>query len=956
MMNPSVSSAINPKEKALAAILLLLVLATYYNGVVIRGRTFMSTIERSYQLGHYHYSGTYWHVSRKFPTIDPAAANQINLPTAALENHYLKTLQLPLWNPFSGLGRPYNADMNSYAFFLPIYLFKLFPSLIMYDLFLLLRLFVAGFFLYLLLRFFRCPVWGALAGAAFYMFNSHFQAYVDMDHLNVTMWLSPMAYLLVRFLFSLNTRFLFGFILCSAGSFYGGNPNEFILVHFFLICFFAFLLAAKKNGRLEKKPILLFYLVLGLGLSLLTASLKLIPFLEFWRNSYSSRTGGATGTAVFLPVRRFLTQVLTPNTIFEGPNYWGYLILGLTLFSLFNLARKRWRFREKLVAFHGVMLFFVISKVCNAPYIKWIGNLPLFSDIHYVKYCSLIYYLTSVLAAFALIYLGDPFRDVKAKVIRVLIFSFCVFSPHILFGFLSKDLFFRQSERGQTLLYISAFFLIVGSFVIFLQITHQNRFIKAGALVTLAVMAVLELRLNSHQHYPKRFQLNDKAPYTQFLLKQSLPFRAIGMDGTLSPNCNLVYPIPTINRMFAMRVTRPTLLLGRLVTAKFDSGMGQVYSREEILDNPYLDLMNTKYYVSESVIDALIFDPEYAEVHKVKSLLNNPSMQYTRCGNLYYYTHWGWLQTADSSVDIPVRLPDGEVFLKSTALAFNFDWGKRENPENRLNLTISAKHNGTKKIVYSRSFVAHRHRDFLGIKVNLSKYAGQDVLVNLALNNPGAENTNDRSLFFGNLRIVYNRIKKKVDEESSSDLSWVTNELEPVPYEEVFSHHATVYRNNRALERGFVLYDARKVGNIYEAISLLKKEPLIYKKTALVEGDLPDGVKLGKTGRSRVVFVDYRANSLKIDVESTEDGLFILSDAYYPGWKAYLDGKRVSIYPAFGALRAVVLPKGKHELKFCYRPTSFYWGALLTLLSLIFCGFCFKKNILVFKLRKSSLI
>ena len=144
------------KENVSAALILVALLFIYYNSVVFRGNSFMTTIERTYQSGHYHYSGTYWHVARKKVSVDPAAAVQINLPSAYLENHYLKKFQLPLWNPFSGLGRPYHGDMNSYTFFLPMYLFKLFPSLYMYDVFLLLRVFIAGFFLFLLLRLYRC--------------------------------------------------------------------------------------------------------------------------------------------------------------------------------------------------------------------------------------------------------------------------------------------------------------------------------------------------------------------------------------------------------------------------------------------------------------------------------------------------------------------------------------------------------------------------------------------------------------------------------------------------------------------------------------------------------------------------------------------------------------------------------------------------------------------------------
>lgn len=934
----------NLREKVFAALILIALLVTYYNSIVIRGNSFMATNERTYQSGHYHYSGTYWHVTDKIATIDPDASNLSNLPNTYLENHYLKTLQLPLWNPYSGLGRPYNAGMNSYTFFLPIYLFKLFPSLIMYDLFLLLRLFISGFFLFLLLRLYKCQFWIAIAGASFYMFNSHFYAFIDMDLINVTMFLSPMAYFLTKFLFSNNKRYLLGFILCSAGSLYGGNPNEFILIHLFVTAYFIFLTFIKNSLDSEKKFSFLLSYVVALGLSFLLSSIKLIPFIEFWKNSLSSRLG-FSGTVDFLPIKKFLIWTLSPNQMFGGPNYIGYLIISLMFYSFFNLFIRKWRLREKIVFFHFILLFLVISKISNVPYIKWIGTLPILNNIIYTKYCSLIYYIISVISSFSLTYLAEDIKKTRNKISRLFIFLFCLLLPHLVLRSISRKSLFQVADKGEILLCVFIFFILISSFLIVIKKTYKNKTITNYAVIILLLLAVFELRLNNHQYYQKRFKMNDKAPYTQFLLEQNQPFRTIGLNKTLSPNHNLVYPIPTINRMFPTWTKRPTYLLGYLVSNKFNSGMSHNYHKEEILNNPCLDLLNTKYYISEFIINSIVINPDYANSHKIKALLNNPSMQYTRCGNLYYYTHQGWQQLSDSSVDIPINLPYGDVYLKSTVLAFNFDWREREDPENRLNLTISVKQRNKEDIVLNRTFIAHRKKDqdFFRINANLSKYAGQNVVINLTLRNPGAKNINDRTFFFGDLRITYNKIKKSLPPNLNSEKLSNLNDFETVPYEDVFSHHAIVYKNNKALERGFMLYNIKQIKNVYEAITIMKKEPLLYKNTALIEGDLPNNIKIGKMGQSKISFLDYRANYIKIDVETTENGVFILSDAYYPGWKAYLNKKQVKIYPAFCALRAVFLPKGKHELIFCYRPWSFFLGVILTFLTIIFLGYVFFK-------------
>jgi len=66
--------------------------------------------------------------------------------------------------------------------------------------------------------------------------------------------------------------------------------------------------------------------------------------------------------------------------------------------------------------------------------------------------------------------------------------------------------------------------------------------------------------------------------------------------------------------------------------------------------------------------------------------------------------------------------------------------------------------------------------------------------------------------------------------------------------------------------------------------------------------------------------------------------MMVLSDTYYPGWKATIDGEEVEIHEAYGALRGVVVPAGSHEVRFSYHPTLVYIGAFLTLSGILALG------------------
>ncbi len=67
------------------------------------------------------------------------------------------------------------------------------------------------------------------------------------------------------------------------------------------------------------------------------------------------------------------------------------------------------------------------------------------------------------------------------------------------------------------------------------------------------------------------------------------------------------------------------------------------------------------------------------------------------------------------------------------------------------------------------------------------------------------------------------------------------------------------------------------------------------------------------------------------------DSLLVASEAWYPGWQAYLDGAPAPSYVANHALRSLLLPAGEHTVEWRYQPDSFRIGAGLSALALFLC-------------------
>ena len=77
----------------------------------------------------------------------------------------------------------------------------------------------------------------------------------------------------------------------------------------------------------------------------------------------------------------------------------------------------------------------------------------------------------------------------------------------------------------------------------------------------------------------------------------------------------------------------------------------------------------------------------------------------------------------------------------------------------------------------------------------------------------------------------------------------------------------------------------------------------------------------------------YAAERVLLKVRTPEPAWLFLSDTWYPGWQARIDGARTTLFPANVGGRAVWVPGGEHEVEFLFRSGSLRLGGLLALLA-----------------------
>jgi hypothetical protein len=130
--------------------------------------------------------------------------------------------------------------------------------------------------------------------------------------------------------------------------------------------------------------------------------------------------------------------------------------------------------------------------------------------------------------------------------------------------------------------------------------------------------------------------------------------------------------------------------------------------------------------------------------------------------------------------------------------------------------------------------------------------------------------------------------------------------------------------NTDALPRAFVprrVEKAPKTDRLIELLTASNFDP----NTVYVEGDF-----LADQCRGSAAIVAEAPTQVVIQADMETDGFVVLSDMWFPGWHASVNGTEVPILRANHALRGIRLSPGKSTIVFRYQPASFAWGLWLT--------------------------
>lgn len=144
-------------------------------------------------------------------------------------------------------------------------------------------------------------------------------------------------------------------------------------------------------------------------------------------------------------------------------------------------------------------------------------------------------------------------------------------------------------------------------------------------------------------------------------------------------------------------------------------------------------------------------------------------------------------------------------------------------------------------------------------------------------------------------------------------------------------HYSRLYEVTGGVPRAYVVARATYEQDPVSTLRRLSSEAFDPMREVIV--DTPTHLVSKTSFRGDATIRLYENNKVQVGARLNDPGILVLADAFYPGWKAFVDGKEQKILRANYFFRGVELPTGDHRVEFIYDPLSFKLGLVISSLT-----------------------
>jgi Predicted membrane protein len=157
----------------------------------------------------------------------------------------------------------------------------------------------------------------------------------------------------------------------------------------------------------------------------------------------------------------------------------------------------------------------------------------------------------------------------------------------------------------------------------------------------------------------------------------------------------------------------------------------------------------------------------------------------------------------------------------------------------------------------------------------------------------------------------------------------------------VYDEEATIYKLDKILPRAGFFKSVEYVEDDDTVLQKLRDPSFDIFRRVILSGkqDAKPAFEREPLGKGAEVFPqhieEYKSQFVRIALQVSERGVVMLNDTFYPGWKAYVDGRERPIVRANFLFRGVAVNPEDRVLEFRYEPKSFQLGLALSILGVL---------------------
>jgi hypothetical protein len=149
-----------------------------------------------------------------------------------------------------------------------------------------------------------------------------------------------------------------------------------------------------------------------------------------------------------------------------------------------------------------------------------------------------------------------------------------------------------------------------------------------------------------------------------------------------------------------------------------------------------------------------------------------------------------------------------------------------------------------------------------------------------------------------------------------------------------------LYENHRSLPRAFLVEQFQVIKSDQEFANAFRELTFDPRTTILLDEEPSRFLELKKEPavpnlESAVRILTYENNRMVLEVTTPVAALLFMSEAYYPGWQAYVDGRLEGILRAHYTFRAIPVGPGTHRVEMVIEPLSFKVGLTVSVLTIV---------------------